>query len=318
MENLNPNMNFLIDTNIVIPMEPASKMDLDVNTPLALEFHRLANKSGNNLFVHPVIDYDINRDLNKERADLRKALLNRYNKILSPPGLENLESSIVKNSPKGSNDWVDNHLLAAVYANCVDYLVTEDIGIHKKAKRIGLSSRILLLTEAISILKDLFDEFLSPPPAVELVYVYELDENDPMFDSLRNDYPGFNNWLNDCKREQRKAYVIRNYKKSYLSGICILKKEDSLPDGKNGKVLKLCTVKVSPEYEGNRYGELLFKAIFDFTKTAKTHNVCKRFCFLRKPIKLKTLLGKKIINGQPQSITRIGEGISWLQEQVKM
>jgi len=47
-------MNFLIDTNIVIPMEPASGKDLDVNTPLALEFHRLASKSGNNLFVHKI------------------------------------------------------------------------------------------------------------------------------------------------------------------------------------------------------------------------------------------------------------------------
>ena len=38
-------MNFLIDTNIVIPMEPGSTVDLEINTPLALEFYRLANRS---------------------------------------------------------------------------------------------------------------------------------------------------------------------------------------------------------------------------------------------------------------------------------
>ena len=42
-------------------------------------------------------------------------------------------------------------------------------------------------------------------------------------------------------------------------------------------------------------------------------------CFLKEPVTLKTLLDKKVINGQPQSITKIGEeGILWLQEQTQM
>lgn len=42
-------------------------------------------------------------------------------------------------------------------------------------------------------------------------------------------------------------------------------------------------------------------------------------CFLKEPVTLKTLLDKKVINGQPQSITKIGEErILWLQEQTQM
>lgn len=259
-------MNFLIDTNIVIPMEPVSSLDLGVNTSLALEFHKLANKSGNHIFIHPVIEHDINRDRNKERAGLRKTLLERYNRISSPPSINILDQNIIKKSIEGTNDWVDDNLLAAVYANCVDYLVTEDIEIHKKAKLIGLSSRLLLLVDAISIIKDLFDDRPTPPPAVKLVYVYELDENDPIFKSLQSDYHDFNNWLNKCKREQRDAYIIKDKRENNLAGVCILKKEDRLPSGTIGKTLKLCTVKVSPEHEGNRYGELLLKTIFDYTR----------------------------------------------------
>ena len=259
-------MNFLIDTNIVIPMEPGSFFDLGVNTSLALEFHKLANKSGNHIFIHPVIEHDINRDQNKERAGLRKTLLERYNRISSPPGINKLDQTIFKKSVEGTNDWVDDNLLAAVYADCVDYLVTEDIEIHKKAKLIGLSSRVLLLVDAISIIKDLFDELPTPPPAVELVYAYELDENDPIFKTLQSDYQDFNSWLNKCKREHREAYIIKDKKENNLAGVCILKKEDKLPNGTIGKTLKLCTVKVSPEHEGNRYGELLLKTIFDYTR----------------------------------------------------
>ena len=40
--------------------------------------------------------------------------------------------------------------------------------------------------------------------------------------------------------------------------------------------------------------------------------------FLKKPIKLQTLLEKKIIKAQPQSITKLGEGIHWLRRQIKM
>ncbi|MGR3319575.1 MAG: GNAT family N-acetyltransferase [Candidatus Anammoxibacter sp.] len=248
-------------------MEPGSKLDLGVNTSLALKFHRLANKSGNNIFIHPVIEYDINRDKDKERACLRKTLLERYNRISSAPGTEILDPTIFKKPVEGSNDWVDYHLLVAVYANCVDYLVTEDIGIHKKANLIGLSSRVLLLVDAVAIIKDLFDEFPSPPPAVELVNVYELDENDPIFDSLRNDYQDFNGWIEKCKRDHRKAYVIRDNKQTNLSGICIIKQEDKLPDETTGKTLKLCTFKIAPEYEGNKYGELFLKSIFGYIKT---------------------------------------------------
>jgi hypothetical protein len=39
-------MKFLIDTNIIIPMEPASTLDFEINTPLAMEFHRLAANTG--------------------------------------------------------------------------------------------------------------------------------------------------------------------------------------------------------------------------------------------------------------------------------
>jgi GNAT superfamily N-acetyltransferase len=258
-------MKFLIDTNIVIPLEPTSRLDLEVNTDLALTFHKLSSKAGQQLFIHPAISHDILRDKNEERKSLRSTLLQRYLTLDSPPPISILDASVISVPEVGTNDWVDHNLLAALQGDLVDYLVTEDVGIHKKAKRLGLESRVLFLGDAIVLVQDFFDESPPPPPTVEKKFVYELETTDPIFQSLRTDYEGFDSWLAKCKRKHREAYIVRAPSGS-LAGIVILKKEESLPDGKKGKVLKICTFKVSESYGGNRLGELLLKPVFEYAR----------------------------------------------------
>ena len=258
-------MNILVDTNIIIPLEPSALTDFEINTELALKFHSLVQKSDSIIFVHPAVEYDFNRDKNEERIRLRKTVIKRYNRIDSPPPISILDASVVGTPEIGSNDYVDNCFLASVKGDAVDYLVTEDKGIHKKAKRTGLQSRVLHLRDAISLLQDFFDETPPPPPSVESKKVYELNETDPIFDSLRKDYsPGFDLWLQECKRKHRDAYVIYDKGHTNIAGICIHKKEDCLPTDETGKTLKLCTFKVSETQHGYRYGELLLKSVFDY------------------------------------------------------
>ena len=86
-------MKFLIDTNIVIPMELTSPLDVEINTPLALEFHKLAANSGSQIFIHPSIKHDLERDTNRDRANIRRNALNRFNmlQLSSPSCLLNVE-----------------------------------------------------------------------------------------------------------------------------------------------------------------------------------------------------------------------------------
>jgi hypothetical protein len=267
-------MKFLIDTNIVVPLEPRLISDFEINTDHALEFYRLTQKSGNIVYVHPAIEFDLKRDKNTERSTLRRKLINRYDKIESPPPLSLLQKAQVGDPIEGSNDYVDNCLLASVKGDAVDFLVTEDKKLHRKAQRSGLESRVFFLKDAIALLLDLFDKSPPPPPAVKKVFVYELDEKDPIFKSLRQDYsPNFDSWLQKCKRNHREAYVIYNEKIGLLSGICIIKKEKEVPDIAKGKTLKLCTFKISEMEFGNRYGELLFKTVFDYADNNNYHYI---------------------------------------------
>src|SRR5262249_54957879 len=50
---------------------------------------------------------------------------------------------------------------------------------------------------------------------------------------------------------------------SHLAAICLLKSEAAGEYGIPGPLLKVSTFKVSPDHSGNKYGELLLKALFD-------------------------------------------------------
>lgn len=163
---------------------------------------------------------------------------------------------------RGSNDDVDNQLLAAVAAPAVDYLVTEDQGLMRKAAKVGLQDRVLSLSEAVEMLEALFDKPTAPPPAVESKTAYRLNQSDPIWDSFRVDYPQFDEWLQKCKREHRQSWVISGAGR--YAGVTIVNAEKQPPAPLKGKVLKICSFKVDPDHSGYRFGELLLKTIFRY------------------------------------------------------
>lgn len=213
--------------------------------------------------MHPASLKDFARDKKADRASLRLTLSQKYPPLPDPPSpSEALKERLGSPSPP-SNDWVDRQMIAALEAEAVDFLVTEDQGIRKKAKRIGLETRVLGVLDAVVVLEDLLDRSPNPPPAIRPVKAHAIDSSDPILDSFRQDYPGFDSWLQRCKRQHRQAWIIDGLE-GYLAALCIVKPEASSESPLSGKTLKICSFKVSDRYSGFRYGELLLKAVFDY------------------------------------------------------
>ncbi len=261
-------VRFLIDSNIFIPLEPTRLTDVEAGTPLATEFARLVTEAGHQLCVHPSTLEDIRRDQEETRRTLREIQFTKYPALTEPPRPSLRMEEILGAVARETNDWVDHQLLAALDANAVDLLVTEDQSLTRKAARIGLEQRVYTIPEAISFVRDLFDLAPPPPPAVEQIIAHNLDETDPIFESLRSDYDGFDDWLTKCKLEHREARVVRGEGSEY-AGICIIKREETGEFGLKGKVLKLCTFKISERHNGFRFGELLLKDIFEYASINK-------------------------------------------------
>lgn len=255
-------MNVLADTNILSALDPTSEEFVQQTTEDAARMVQLAARAGVQLFVHPAQENDFEHDRDERRKRLRRMLAGKYQLLDPAPLISAALANVLGQVPLGSNHYVDHQLLAAVDAPAVDYLITEDKQILRKASRAGLRERVLSLAEAIDVFYALSDHAPASPPAVRSVKAYELNRNDSIWNSFEPDYPGFQDWLAKCAREQRDAWVIDG--EGGYATVLIVNRETRPPPVVSGKVLKICTFKASERYHGLRYGELMLKTVFRY------------------------------------------------------
>lgn len=257
-------MRILLDTNIFIPLEDSS---IELTGKLA-ELNRLAS-GAHPLIIHPSSYQDIRRDKDADRRSSMLLRLKKYQQLESPPLLSREVEEKLFGFPKKDNDRVDNRILYALYRNCVHWLITEDKGIHDKARILGERERVLTVNEAIEVLSGLVEADTSwSHPHIEQLPCHDLDIRHPFFDSLREGYGAltFNEWfVEKCCKAGRKAWVCKEGNK--IHAICIYKTEENEVVTKNfkilsGKVLKLCTFKVATN--GCKLGELMLKQAFHY------------------------------------------------------
>lgn len=246
----------------MIPLEPTSVSNVEPNTELAAKLVNSALHVGAKLFIHPIQYQDLARDPDPQRQALRSVLISKYLELKNPPAISATLESVIGRAVRGSNDEIDNQLLAAVAANSVSYLVTEDIALLKKATKANLSERVLPLKEALQVLESLYEKTSTPPPAVDSIPAYLLNLDDAIWESFRGDYPGFDQWFKKKVQEEHRPCWIINGGNGY-AGVAIIKPEPDfglLP----GRVYKLCSFKVSASHSGLKYGELLLKTVFSY------------------------------------------------------
>ena len=257
-------MRLLLDTNIIIPMEPASAADLEAATPDAIHLFQLAQEVGARLFIHPQQSRDIANDADEARRRLRGILLQKYHALLNPPPLTDRVREAANQPLMNSHTWIDAHLVAALDGKAVDYLISEDRGLHRICRRLGLEDRCLTLAAALDLLAGERTIVPHAPPAVISLKAYQLNRDDPVFSGVRADYPGFDAWLDKCQRQHRQAWTVQLPGLQTYAGIAIVNPEDrEWPDAHN-PTLKICTFKISTQATGAKLGELLLRAIFDF------------------------------------------------------
>jgi GNAT superfamily N-acetyltransferase len=258
-------MYVLIDTNVFIPLEPAGPIELEVTSQPAAELLRFAQKHRINVLLHPMIRDEIAKDKDYDRARMRRFLMQKYPLLESAPELQEPFASKLGNPSEGSHDYVDAHLLAALDADAVDFLISEDIGLHRKARRAGLANRVLTIEEAISAFNRFYPDAGPPPAGLTRTEAHAIPKSDPILDSLRSDYPGFDQWLERARKEHRICWLIQDGPARPLRGLCIVKDES----GNSERILKICTFKINDGYRGFKYGELLLYGVLEHARRAR-------------------------------------------------
>jgi len=162
-----------------------------------------------------------------------------------------------------SNDQVDARLAYAVHRNAVSFLITEDQELVHRAARVSLQERVLSTSSALRYFLAYFGR--APPPLpthLKDAPVHDLDLNDPIFDSIKEDYrsvgDGFETWFNRACREGRRCVRVR-LPDGKLGGILLYKEERGEPllNLPGTRRLKIATFKVSNQLPRQGVGELL-------------------------------------------------------------
>jgi hypothetical protein len=199
-------IKILIDTNILIQLE-----DNKIINEKFAGFYKLAISNSCKILYHPeAIPSDINRDTNQDRKEIIKSKLQKYETLENFAKLTDRFSEQL--GANKINDKIDNAQLFQLYKSYVDYFVTEDKGIHTKAKRINLEDKVLDISKMLSLLEEQFTIKVPQHPILREHSIREIEDkfSSSFFDSLREDYgtEDFNNWLQKCVRNDRKCYSL--------------------------------------------------------------------------------------------------------------
>jgi len=245
----------LVDTNILIDREDLKEVSEGLQ-----ELLKILNETNNKIVIHPLSLEEIKNDKNAERRDIVLSKLKSYRVIESSPNPENDNKFMsLIGETDNTHDIVDNSMLYCVYKDVVNFLITEDEKIHKKALKVGISDRVFRVDDALDYFRVFLDKKILHPPPIRLTPIHNLNPNDPIFDTLKKEYEGYSDWWRKICKEGRKAWV--HFVNSNIGAILILNEEnepiDSIPPLPKKRRLKICTIKVSRR--GFKIGELFIK-----------------------------------------------------------
>src|SRR5690606_34500860 len=246
---------FLIDTNIVIGLEDHHAVDVRLT-----ELARKCSAFGVRLFVDAAVVDDVRRDANLSRQAITLSKLERFERLEGIHCPPDLQLACRYGSIRSDNDRNDCRLLFCLEQGGTDFLITLDIALLKRARRCGLSHRVMSVEDALTWLRQTFEPTTVDLPHIAEQEAYALDRANPIFDGLREDYPGFDRWLEKCARTHRKCWVVTI--RGEVAGLIIRKdetREESHITRSGNKILKLCTFIMSPKYRGEKFGEHLLK-----------------------------------------------------------
>ncbi len=252
-------MRVLLDTNILIGRE-----DPKIPPQGLTDLLRLLNENNVVLLVHPASIRELERDPNVERRGLVLAKTRSYAQLdqtRAPPA----DFVTAMGGASRPNDLVDATILYSVMCDAVSFLLTEDRELLHRAARVDIQDRTLTIQGGLEFFSGLFARTIPAAPlTLKLSPVHALDLSDPFFDSIKQDYLGFEAWFRRIAQEGRQCIWLPS--DDNLIGALLIYKDETEPlVGRPARRrLKICTLKVGDTFSRQRVSELLVSWAFRY------------------------------------------------------
>lgn len=256
-------LKLLLDTNVLIALEDPKPLP-----PAVAALSQKAQLYGLTLFVHEAAVRDVERDPDPSRRALTLSKFNRFpllEQVAHGPDTA-LEAHF--GPLKNENDRCDVRMLDCLRLGVVDFLVTEDIGLHKRAAHASLADRTFRVLDALAWIRRTFEPQEFRLPYVLTRKAHQISLADPIFVTLREDYDGFDKWFEEkCLRQHRDCWIIDIDNR--LAGL-VIRKDETHAEARTvhpgQRILKICTFKISPDFRGEKLGEHLLKKVLWFAQ----------------------------------------------------
>jgi predicted nucleic acid-binding protein len=254
-------MRILLDTNILIHREANRVVNEDIGILFGW-FDKLHYEK----CIHPLSLQEIQKHKDDRTVKTIETKIKNYNLLKTEAPETDEITKIREKFDSSDNDAIDTSLLKEVYAERVNYLITEDRDIHRKASELAISNLVFSIDsflEKVSAENPSLTDYKTLSVSKE--YFGNIDLNDHFFDSFRNDYQGFDKWFNSKSDEV--AYVCRSDLGEMLAFLYIKIEDinenysDIEPRFDSKKRLKIGTFKVISN--GFKLGERFLKIVFD-------------------------------------------------------
>jgi hypothetical protein len=132
----------LIDTNVIIFRE-----DVKATPEKVSQLLKILQENGYQVLLHPASIDDLNNDKDGERKKIVLSKLDNYLRITDPPKPDQEFYDKLGNPRLTPHTAIDLQLLYAIYKNAAHIFITEDLGIHKFAVRLGIENKYSQLTK---------------------------------------------------------------------------------------------------------------------------------------------------------------------------
>ena len=189
----------LFDTNVFYACVDISPRRQHPDSAAATRLLELLNRCGGEAWLTPATGRDIDRTSSSELRRASKLRMRQWptlDPLTVPPRL--LDEARYQ-QPVRDNDEVDAHMLAALDAEAVDFLITQDRALRRHAAHAGLGDRTMTIQDGIEVLERLLGE-PTQFPTVRPCLAYGLPAADPLFESLRDGDSGFDAWFQRARR----------------------------------------------------------------------------------------------------------------------
>lgn len=252
----------LIDTNIIIKREDNKILSEKIQNV----FNEI-NEMNYSIVMDSLSLKELNNDKKTEYEYFTSSKVNAYEKLEDFLNYSDVEKDAdfcekIK-KPTNDHDRIDITLLYALYNNNVNFLITENKDLYKRAIDLNLTNRIFNIDEA----EDYFrrkDTVL--PVGYVKTTVDNIDINDNIFDILKEDYKDFDNWFKKIQSQKRECIF---YEKENKIGAILIYKDEIEALELDNKIIspkkraKIATMVVKDT--GFKNGEALLKWVIDYS-----------------------------------------------------